>query len=90
MGGILVIFSVSVVLTTSSLAAPRTDIESNSVRDPLIDLSASDAVDNNLISSSATPFAYVVDQMANPRLSGWTGAISCTDPSTARQRLSGD
>jgi hypothetical protein len=67
MGGILVIFSVSVALTTSSLAAPRTDIESNSVRDPLIDLSASDAVDNNLISSSATPFAYVVGQMVNPR-----------------------
>ena len=67
MGGILVIFSVSVALTTSSLAAPRTDIESNSVRDPLIDLSASDAVDNNLISSSATPFAYVVSQMGNPR-----------------------
>ena len=48
MRGIVVIFSISVALTTSSVAAPRTDIESNSVRDPLIDLSASDAVENSI------------------------------------------
>ena len=61
MRGILVIFSVLVALTTSSLAAPRTDIESNSVRDPLINLSASDAVDTNIKKEDKAPSPVTTD-----------------------------
>ena len=61
MRGILMIFSVSVVITTSSLASPRTDIESDSVRDPLINLSASDAVDTNSQKEDKAPSPVTTD-----------------------------
>ena len=64
MRGILMIFSVSVALTASSLAAPRTDIESNSVRAPLINLSASDAVDTNIKKEDKAPSPVTTDGLS--------------------------
>jgi hypothetical protein len=60
---ILMIFSVSVAITTSSLASPRTDIESNSVRDPRISLTASDAADGYV------PIDVELGEQALPALS---------------------
>ena len=58
MRGILVIFSISVAITTSSLASPRIDLDSNNVRDPL---SASDAVDTNSQKEDKAPSPVTTD-----------------------------
>ena len=61
MRGILMIFFVSVAITTSSLASPRIDIESNNLRDPLISLSASNAVDTNSQKEDKAPSPVTTD-----------------------------
>lgn len=58
---IFMIFSVSVAITTSSLASPRTDIESNSVGDPRISLTASDAADSNIQKEDKAPSPVTTD-----------------------------
>ena len=61
MRGILMIFCVSVAITTSSLASPRIDVESKQGYRPLINLSASDAMDTNSKKEDKAPFPVTTD-----------------------------